>query len=440
MTSKRIVVAGAGIAGLTAAYSLNRHGHRPIVLERSDRVGGRMTTDVLNGFTIDCGAQFLSTGYSILTELIREAGLNPAVVEISPYGGTVRDGRIRKRREHDLLSPLKTGLLSPGGWARLGFLGYRLSVATKSLPWNDLTAWAAYDDVDAETWSQSYFGREITDYIAEPMIDGLAFQSLGEVSGALLVAWVSHFVFGKSKLISLTGGIGVLPERLAAGLDIRFDSPVQSLAIGKAGVEVGTGSDVIAADGVILATPASAARAVYKEPSTIERELLGTQYSSTLQIAVAVRDSFRIDPGIAEIYGFLVPKRERSAISAITIEESKDKRRLGDGQLFCVFLSGEAGARMIGWTDEAVLSGVLNELEKYLPGVTGDVLFTKIYRWKDAIAMVPPGRSRRVAQYRNSVDASAQVLLAGDYTGMPWTEGAAETGRWAAQRLMRNLA
>ncbi len=52
MTNQRIVVVGAGIAGLTAAYLLKQKGHQPIVFEKSDRVGGRMITDVVNGFTI----------------------------------------------------------------------------------------------------------------------------------------------------------------------------------------------------------------------------------------------------------------------------------------------------------------------------------------------------------------------------------------------------
>jgi tryptophan 2-monooxygenase len=48
MTSKRIVVVGAGIAGLSAAYFLKQGGYSPIVVDASDRVGGRMNSDVVN--------------------------------------------------------------------------------------------------------------------------------------------------------------------------------------------------------------------------------------------------------------------------------------------------------------------------------------------------------------------------------------------------------
>jgi oxygen-dependent protoporphyrinogen oxidase len=440
MTNKRIVVVGAGIAGLTAAYFLKQEGHDPIVLEKTDRVGGRMITDVVNGFTIDCGAQFLMTSYPILTDLINRLGMSSNFIETSPYLGTVRNGKIRKTRATDVLSPLRSGLLSLSGWLRFVLRSYQLMPKIKSLPLNDFTAWSNYDDIDAETWSNSYFGREITDYIIEPPIDAMFYQSLRDISRVLPIMETSMFLYLKKKTKALIGGIGVLPEGLASQLDVRLNTPVRALSIGKTGVELDVGAEPIIADKVILAATASVSKSLYKEPETIERDLLATPYSTTLVIAVAVKDSFRIDPKIAEIYGIMIPKKERGIISAITIEESKYKRRFANGKLLLVFLSGKAGSEMIKWNEDAILPVVLKEMEKCFAGVSGNILFTKLYRWNEASPMSLPGRSRNVDQYRKSVSDSTKVFLAGDYMGMPWTEGAAETGRWAARSLMRNLA
>jgi oxygen-dependent protoporphyrinogen oxidase len=95
---------------------------------------------------------------------------------------------------------------------------------------------------------------------------------------------------------------------------------------------------------------------------------------------------------------------------------------------------------MIKWNEDAILPIVLKEMEKYFAGISGNILFTKLYRWNEASAMCPPGRSRNVDQYRKSVNGSTKVFLAGDYMGMPWTEGAAETGKWAAETLLKHLA
>jgi len=329
--------------------------------------------------------------------------------------------------------------LSFSGWLRFGLQGYQLMAKTKSLPPNDYAAWHNFDDLDAETWGNLTYGEEINDYLIEPMMEGLFFQSLKDISRAFTNAMTLLLFLQRNKTTALMGGIGVLPERLASELDVRLNAPVSSMSINPTGIELNVGGETIVADRVIMATTAPVSRILYQEPGIVERDLLATTYSSTLTIYVIVRDSFQIDPYIDEIYGILVPKKERKVISSIGIEGSKDKRRLADGKMFCIFLASQAGAEMIDWKDEAVLSVVLAELEKYFPGVSENVLFTKIYRWREAMPMSPVGRSQNVARYRESITPSTRIFLAGDYTGMAFTEGAAETGRWAAQSLLQYL-
>jgi oxygen-dependent protoporphyrinogen oxidase len=223
---KRIVVVGAGIAGLTAAYVLKKEGHDPIVLERSERVGGRMVTDVLNGYTIDYGAQFLMDKFPLLMKLIGRLGLNQELIETNQNIGIVRKGKIRRFCADDMLLPLKTGILSLPGWLRFGLLGYKFSTKIKSLPLNDITAWSDYDDMDAETWSNSYFGHEITNYVIEPPNNGFYFQSLRDISRVVPIVTTSLLFLRKARYTSLRGGICVLPKRLASELDVRLSSPV----------------------------------------------------------------------------------------------------------------------------------------------------------------------------------------------------------------------
>jgi len=54
---RRIVVVGAGIAGLTAAFRLQQAGANVLVLEATDRAGGRMTTDTVDGYVIERGSR-----------------------------------------------------------------------------------------------------------------------------------------------------------------------------------------------------------------------------------------------------------------------------------------------------------------------------------------------------------------------------------------------
>ena len=52
-----VVVVGAGLAGLSAAREMSIHGANVCVLEAADRVGGRVRSDVVDGFTLDRGFQ-----------------------------------------------------------------------------------------------------------------------------------------------------------------------------------------------------------------------------------------------------------------------------------------------------------------------------------------------------------------------------------------------
>jgi len=87
-----------------------------------------------------------------------------------------------------------------------------------------------------------------------------------------------------------------------------------------------------------------------------------------------------LQKNIDKVYGIWIPKCERDIISAITIESSKSKDRVIDGELINIMLSGETGIRMLNNTDEEILSEVLKELDKYIPEVSNNIKFNKVDR------------------------------------------------------------
>lgn len=434
MCDQQVVVVGAGVAGLTAAYTLQQRGVSVTVLEGSERIGGRVHTDCVEGFAIDTGAQFLSADYSILLGLIDVLGSRSALTETSRRSAIVRAGRPRRVRAGRPLSLLLGGLASGRGWFR--FLGDSVLAGWRQLPFGDYSAWHLFDDADAAEWASACYGREFYEYIVEPMMQAFFYQSPQGMSRALVCAVEKLLMRGRPTM-ALRGGFSMLPTLLAADLDVRLKTPARSLQVGRNHVVVDTDEERFRAERVILATTASVARAVYPQANEAEQKLMRTRYSSTLNIAVATESGFQCGSCLEDVYGILIPSAERQVIAAVTIESNKSPDHVPCGELFNVMLSDEAGRELIHCPDEEVLDRVLPELERYLPGISEAVRFVRIYRWEEAQPRSPVGRSKAICVYRRTCGPDWRVLLAGDYVGMPATEGAAETGVWAAGRVLR---
>lgn len=88
---KRVVVIGAGFAGLAAADALRAGGAEVTVLEARDRVGGRVWSVPFGGAVIERGAEFILPGYEVMEELAARFGI-PLVLKGTPYGRRVPVG------------------------------------------------------------------------------------------------------------------------------------------------------------------------------------------------------------------------------------------------------------------------------------------------------------------------------------------------------------
>ncbi len=119
MDATDVAVIGAGIAGLTCARALEKSGLDVRLLERSARVGGRVGTDVVDGFRVDRGFSWLDAQHPVVREVADVAALNPRPIDRGMVLAHPEGYRILQGSQPALISALRSGLGQPQDIARL---------------------------------------------------------------------------------------------------------------------------------------------------------------------------------------------------------------------------------------------------------------------------------------------------------------------------------
>jgi hypothetical protein len=232
--SKHVLVIGAGWAGLNAARILNERGFQVKILEKSDRVGGRITSDFVDGFTLDRGFQVINPNYG---ELRETRAIEGVVMNSLPKGLDIRAG-LETFRVGDFRKSLRylKGNLNPGTGEineKLAFLRY-LSQKTEDI------------DFQSAMIEVGTFYRKTL----RPFLNGVFLTDSDFVSNRMARELIHWFIKGNPGIPN--GGVRELSEVLAAGLDIEFGVEVKAVR----SQEVITNSGKESADAVVLATDA----------------------------------------------------------------------------------------------------------------------------------------------------------------------------------------
>jgi protoporphyrinogen oxidase len=236
--SKPVVVIGAGLAGLSAAVYLQKSGREVVVLEAAERAGGRVQSDLIDGFTCDRGFQLINARYPELVALdvLSELDFRYAdrAINIS-----VDD------RSHRLGDPLK--------YFKSVFDSATGSLLNKAALFKVLAGRPNSELSIHEYLSASGMG-ETYEKVLRPFLRGVFLTDLSNITAPAGLEILKSFVSGKPGLPSR--GVGALSEEMAKQIsDLRLGVTVNSITVGL----VSTSTGEIQASEIIVATDSTTA-------------------------------------------------------------------------------------------------------------------------------------------------------------------------------------
>jgi len=251
-----VLVVGAGLAGLACARELTSAGVRAIVLEASDGVGGRVRTDVADGFRLDRGFQVLLTAYPTTRRVLDydRLDLRPfepgALVRIGEGFAAVSDPF---RRPSDAAATLLSPVGSIGDKARVA----KLAVTLRGRTVEEILA--AREDKTLDRLSELHFGTRIIESFFRPFLGGVFLDPTLRTSSRMFEFVFKMFATGPVAVPA--AGMGALPAQLAEGLPpgtVRTGIRVAAVTRDSATLE--TGETLRAGAVVVAASPGETAR------------------------------------------------------------------------------------------------------------------------------------------------------------------------------------
>lgn len=440
------IVAGGGIAGLAAAWELRDR--RVLVLEATDRLGGRIRSERRGARWLNFGAHVFAGPESAAGRLVAAAGVS-AVPVPGELAALALNGRILAGGPVETF-PFRLPL-APGDRLALIRAGVRLRLAVRRYaaiaaprPGEDPAVRQArmlaflYDRTFAE-----FAGR------LPPDVDAIFRATLTRSSGEPeeLAAGYGigyfHLVWNRDEGLSrnILGGSGALIEALAAALAgrIRLGATVTAVAREADAVRVRWTEDgrehEAQARGAVVATPAYVTRRIVADlPADTAAALEAIPYGP--YVVAGILTGGRGPKPWDALYALATPKRSFNMLFNMTNVLRATAGEPAPGASFMVYAGAGFARRLLPLDDGAITARYLADLHDLYPETRGAVEEIVIQRWERGLPYPRAGRSRLQPALTRPLDP---IYLAGDYLGTWYTETAVQTAVAAARRIRARL-
>lgn len=444
MGNGHVVVIGAGLAGLIAAYELEQAGWQVTVLEARDRVGGRVTTlrqPFTGGQWAEAGGEYIDS-LRVHTQMhyyVRHFGLRLDPVNRQPAEGQYYlQGRrlaLSDRALDETFGP-QVGQDSDRLWSALETLAQgvtdldhpELATSARDLDQVVLSRWL--DQLGqtpvARTLSNQYLRGEYDD----PEWLSLFFL----VQQAALYDQVPDH---RLEMYRIHGGNDQLPQAIARRLQqpVMWNAPVTAVRQTALGVEIRHGQGQIQADYGVIATPLPPLRSVRFEPAlspTLQRAIAELNYGSHVKVMAQYGQRLWRTQGVS---GPTITDLPIGFVSEATAQQP------GAGGILTAYVAGQYGRQLVAMAPGDRLQTVLEQFDALYPGVNAHFQTATSTAWpadpwvQGSYSAYGPGQL--TSFWPAFQQPYGRLFFAGEHTDryIGYMEGAVRSGQRVAQQI-----
>ncbi len=461
----RVVVVGGGIAGIAAAHRVasSRGDVDVLLLEASDRIGGKLRRVQLAGAWVDVGAEALLALRPEGLQAAQAAGLAGDLVHPLTMSALLRNRGVNRRLPARTLIGIPTDLAAMGASEILSDATLaRIASEPARGPYPPLDADISVGDLVADR-----FGEEVVERLVDPLLGGVYAGHAHAISlqaaipalanrlitqgGSLLESAAAVAAAGAREdpaapiFASIAGGLARLAEALTAAgkFTVRTSATVREIRRTPAGFALTLGaigvSELVSADAVILAAPASKSSVLLTECAPVAaRELSEIESASMVILTLAFGPD---SSGLPAGSGILIPAVEGLNVKAMTFSSQKWPEVGADGAVMLMRASlGRAGDQSTLQRDDRELTDLVRRELADLTGLAATPVDTHVQRWGGGLPQYALGHVQRVARIRAAVAQVPGLAVCGatyDGVGVPACIGSAHL---AADRVLAGLA
>ena len=438
----RIAIVGAGLSGMSAAYTLKKAGIWADVYEAGDAPGGRCRNDYTDGYEFYMGAGSTEPQWETTFAYLRELGIEDHVVQQAGEAGIgfVTKGQPRILRlggsPADTLKSFLDFLpafpfsVYTQGMKFLGIIGkYQKALDFKA---GDFSVLDVLSDISIYDWCHANGYPDLCTYVLDPLVGNMVTANSHMVSMGHVIMLFSLM----TGMCSMDGGMGVISEALFAQVEdrVHFHQKVEEVVIEDNKVRgVKIDGKRIEADHVIVGLDAIRTLAVVPGLSEAQKKALAScNYSKVVYYQFGLEKPIE---SLRHAAAFFAANEDNWLAGVSQTNEDKG---------YPIILSQsriEHFDELMAMTEEERTAKMISETRKVLPEFPEHPKIVKNYVWDIAVNLEGPGQFKAVNDLKaHHMDDIEGLHLAGDYMFLiASTEGSMDAGRRRAEEILSGM-